>query len=94
MGRVLPSHHTCAVQTREAMDRVTAELCQKQIQHCHAWIERFMKSDEGGSLTQFATLQVLKPFASTMLQVDPTPPAAVQTAEDSDDDQEGADEAQ
>ena len=80
----------CAVQTREAMDRVTAELCQKQISHCHAWIERFMKSEECGSLQQFATLQALKPLSGTMLQVNPAAPAAAQTAEDSDDEQEGA----
>ena len=62
--------HACAVQTREAMERVTAELCQKQIQHCHAWIERFMRSEEGDSLQQFGTLQTLMPLAAALLKSD------------------------
>jgi len=36
------------------MERVTAELCQKQIAHRHAWIEHFMQSEEGGNFQQFA----------------------------------------
>lgn len=72
----------CAVQTREAMDRVTAELCKKQIGHCHAWIERFMQSEEGGSLQQFATLQQLTPLAGAMLQVDAAAPNATEIAHD------------
>ena len=58
--------HACAVQTREAMEQVTAELCQKQIAHCHAWIERFMQSEEGGSLQQFGTLHALMPLAAAL----------------------------
>jgi len=79
------SHRTrtaqaCAVQTREAMECVTAELCQKQIAHCHAWIERFMQSEEGGSLQQFVTLAALKPLAAALtnagdLAADAAPPA-------------------
>jgi len=70
----------CAVQTREAMECVTAELCQKQIAHCHAWIERFMQSEEGGSLQQFVTLAALKPLAAALtnagdLAADAAPPA-------------------
>jgi hypothetical protein len=62
--------HTCAVQTREAMEKVTADLCQKQIQHCHAWIDKFMQSEEGGSLQQFGTLQALQPLAAALQQCD------------------------
>src|SRR5665648_366406 len=43
------------------MERVTAELCQKQFRHCHEWIEELMQSEQGGSLHQFATLPVLMP---------------------------------
>jgi transposase len=60
--------HTCAVQTREAMERVTAELCQKQISHCHAWIEQFMQSEEGDNLQQFGTLQTLMPLAAALFK--------------------------
>ena len=86
------SHRTrtaqaCAVQTREAMERVTAELCQKQIAHCHAWIERFMQSEEGGSLQQFATLAALKPLAAVLTNIDDLVPAAAPPAEE-DDEQE------
>jgi hypothetical protein len=62
--------HACAVQTREAMERVTAELCQKQISHCHAWIERFMQSEESGNLQQFGSLQALQPLAAALLKAD------------------------
>jgi hypothetical protein len=66
----------CAAQTREAMDRVTAELCQKQIRHRHTWIEHFMQSGEGGSLQQFGTLAALMPLAAALIQtkvIDPLP---------------------
>lgn len=49
-----------AVQTRVAMDQVTAELCQKEIAHCHKWINQFMRSDSSGSLKQFTDLATLK----------------------------------
>jgi transposase len=50
---------TAAIQTREAMASVTAELCGKVISHCHKWIDAFMKSDNGGSLRRFADLNAL-----------------------------------
>jgi hypothetical protein len=80
----------CAVQTREAMERVTAELCQKQIAHCHAWIERFMQSEEGGSLQQFATLAALKPLAAALTNIDDLAPAAAPPAEEDEEEQQEA----
>jgi hypothetical protein len=79
----------CAVQTREAMDQVTAELCQKQIHHCHAWIEHFMQSEQGGSLQQFGTLHALQPLVSALDNTDnptsdPVPPA-VDDADEQDE---------
>jgi hypothetical protein len=71
----------CAVQTREAMDNVTAELCQKQIRHCHAWIERFISSDQGGSLQQFTTLQTLMPLAGALQQTDDAAPTTAPMTE-------------
>jgi hypothetical protein len=58
------SHRTrsvqeAAVQTRQAMDAVTAQLCRKVITHCHTWIDTFMHSDAGGSLQQYADLEAL-----------------------------------
>jgi transposase len=78
---VRQSHRTrtaqaCAVQTREAMECVTVELCQKQIAHCHAWIEQFMQSEEGGSLQQFATLAALKPLAAALINIGDLAPTA------------------
>jgi hypothetical protein len=70
------SAQACAAQTREAMEQVTAELCQKQIRHCHTWIEQFMQSQEGGSLQQFGTLAALLPLAAALIQteaIDPLP---------------------
>jgi hypothetical protein len=84
------SAHACAVQTREAMESVTAELCQKQIQHCHAWIERFIQSEEGGSLRQFSSLQQLLPLAVALLKSEELTPGTVPPAEEDDDEQENA----
>jgi hypothetical protein len=80
----------CAVQTREAMDLVTAELCQKQIKHCHAWIEQFMQSEQGGSLQQFSSMQALMPLAAALQQCDD---AAFSTAPPAEEDEEEEDEA-
>jgi hypothetical protein len=82
--------HACAVQTREAMEQVTAELCQKQISHCHAWIEQFMQSDEGDSLQQFGSLQVLLPLAAALLKADDFTPDTVPPVEEDEEDQEEA----
>jgi hypothetical protein len=74
----------CAVQTREAMEKVTADLCQKEISHCHAWIQRFMQSEKGGSLQQFGNLQALMPLAAALQQSEKataTPPPATEDAE-------------
>ena len=80
----------CAVQTRATMERVTAELCQKQISHCHAWIEQFMQSEEGGSLQQFATLAALKPLAAALTNIDDLAPAAAPPAEEDEVEQQEA----
>jgi hypothetical protein len=82
--------HTCAVQTREAMERVTAELCQKQIAHCHAWIEQFMQSEEGGSLHQFMSLQALLPLAIALVKADDLAPDTVPPIEEDEEEQEEA----
>jgi hypothetical protein len=82
--------HACAVQTREAMERVTAELCQKQIKHCHAWIEQFMSSEQGGSLQQFADLQSLKQAPAQQLKADDLAPDAAAPAEEDEEEQEEA----
>ena len=50
------------------MDQVTTELCQKVINHTHAWMEEFMQSDEGGSLQQFHDLTTLKASCEAMHQ--------------------------
>jgi hypothetical protein len=52
------------------MERVSAELCQKEIAHCHAWIQRFMQPEEGGSLQQFGTLQALMPLAAALIRTE------------------------
>jgi hypothetical protein len=80
----------CAVQTREAMERVTADLCQKQIAHCHAWIERFMQSEEGGSLQQFGCLKALVPLATALLKSDELAAIAVQPAGEDEEEQDEA----
>ena len=73
------------------MERVTAELCQKQIAHCHAWIERFMQSEEGGSLQQFGSLQALLPLAAALLEAgDLAPDPAPLAAEDEEEQEEAA----
>lgn len=84
------SAHTCAVQTREAMEQVTAELCQKQIQHCHAWIERFMQSEEGGSLRQFNVLHALLPLAAALIKAEDATPPAAPPAEENEEEQDEA----
>jgi hypothetical protein len=78
----------CAAQTREAMDRVSAELCQKQIRHCHTWIEQFMQSQEGGSLQQFGTLAALLPLAAALIQTEVVDPLPDPADEDDEDDEE------
>jgi hypothetical protein len=55
-----------AAQTRQAMDQVTTELCQKVINHTHTWMEEFMQSEEGGSLRQFRDLATLKEACEAM----------------------------
>jgi len=75
----------CAVQTREAMDQVTAELCQKQILHCHAWIEQFMRSEEGVSLQQFTTLAALQPLAAALANTEELPADTTSPADDEEE---------
>jgi len=80
----------CAAQTREAMDQVTAELCQKQIAHCHAWIEDFMRSEQGGSLRQFATLSALLPLAAALTNTEEVAPDAVPPSEENEEEEDKA----
>ncbi len=71
------------------MEQVTAELCQKQIRHCHTWIEQFMQSEQGGSLQQFGTLEALMPLASALIQTEKIdPPSVPSDEEDADVDEE------
>ena len=48
-----------AIQTRQAMDKVNNQLCRKVIGHCHRWIQRYMMSENGGSLRRFIDLPML-----------------------------------
>jgi hypothetical protein len=82
--------HTCAVQTREAMERVTAALCQKQIRHCHEWIEQFMSSEQGGSLQRFKDLKALQHAAHEELKATDLAPAAMPAVEEDDEDQDNS----
>ena len=66
------------------MELVTTELCQKQIKHCHAWIE------QGGSLQQFADLQTLKQAPDQQLKADDLAPDVAAPAEEDDEEQEEA----
>ena len=66
------SHRTrtteqATIQTREAMDKVNAELCGKVIEHCHKFIDSFIEADETGNLKQFVNLQTLKQAAKDQL---------------------------
>jgi transposase len=84
------SVHTATVQTRKAIDEVTAELCRKEIAHCHQWIDTFMQSEEGGSLQQFKTLQVLMPLVAALSEASDVPSSATATAEDDEEEEEEA----
>lgn len=66
---------------------MTAELCQKQIAHCHAWMEQFMRSEEGGSLQQFATLDALKPLAAALANTEDLPAGTVPPADEEGEEQ-------
>ena len=76
------------VQTREAMECVTAELCQKQTRHCHTWIEQLMQSEEGGSLQQFGTLQSLLPLAAALIHTEAVDPLPAPPGQDDEEEEE------
>lgn len=59
-----------AAQTRKAMDRVTAELCNDVIQHCQRWIDGFIRSDDAGSLSQFADLRAVMQAPADRITID------------------------
>ena len=84
------SVHTATVQTRKAMDEVTAELCRKEIAHCHKWIETFMQSEEGGSLQQFGTLQSLMPLSAALSEAHEVSSSVTPTTEDEEEEEEEA----
>jgi transposase len=73
--------HTATVQTREAMDKVTAELCKSVIAHSHAWIQQFMQSEEGGSLRRFLDLPMLMYARTEWLQAGDVAPGMESVAE-------------
>lgn len=84
------SVHNTAVQTREAMERVNVELCRKVISHTHQWIQRFMKSEDGGSLRRFIDLPLLMWASSQSFPIDdieelPTPTAKEDVDEEEED---------
>jgi transposase len=86
------SHRTrsvdaCAVQTRQAMDSVTAGLCEKEISHCHKWIEQFMKSEESGSLQRFSDLPALLNASPEQLKATDLAPTLAPFAEQEEDEQ-------
>ena len=72
------------------MDEVTAELCRKEIAHCHKWIETFMQSEEGGSLQQFGTLQALMPLSGALSEADDVASPVTPTTEDEEEEEEEA----
>ena len=65
-----------AAQTRSAMDKVTTELCNDVIQHCHAWIDSFMRSDDAGSLSAFKDLAELMQASAETIKLDNTSTAS------------------
>jgi transposase len=84
------SVHTATVQTRKAMDEVTAELCRKEIAHCHKWMEEFMQSEEGGSLQQFGGLKALMPLSAALSEAHEVTGPVAHTAEDEEEEAEEA----
>ena len=76
-----------AVQTRQAMEQVTKELCQDVINHSHKFIDAFMQSEEGGNLRQFGSLQQLISFPlidhiQTLSEAESLPTTTTTTATD------------
>lgn len=61
------SLETTRQQTDDAFDTLTAAMLQKRISHCHAWIDAFMRTEEAGSLQQYATLDQLIAAADSMV---------------------------
>ena len=57
-----------AIQTRRAMDEVSKDLCQNVIHHTQKWMDKFIKSDSGGSLKQFQAWKTLKVSSVAMHQ--------------------------
>ena len=72
------------------MDEVTAELCSKEIAHCHKWIDAFMQSDEGGSLQQFKTLRALMPLSGALSEASDVTSSDAATAEGEEEEEEEA----
>ena len=81
------SVEAATIQTRVAMEQVTAELCQKVISHCHKWMQQFMKSEEGGSLQQFADLKALMQVPAKDLKADDLASMAPPTEEEEEEEQ-------
>ena len=81
-----------AIHTRQAMDQVTKELCQDVIRHAQQWMDRFIQSEEGGSLQQFGSLASLTAASVGVHQAAATDTAYTtwvpQTADEEDDQEE------
>ena len=78
------------LQTREAMEKVTAELCQKEISHVHTWIEQFMQSEEGGSLQRFADLHALMNASANDAKADDLAVMALPLTKEEEEEEEEA----
>ena len=75
------------------MDTVTAQLCQKEIHHCHKWINTFMQSDAGGSLQQYTDLAVLMNSPAAGVEANDVASITDDEEEEKEEKEEGEDEA-
>ena len=66
-------------QTDDAFDTVTSSMIQKRIKRCHKWIDRFLQTDEAGSLKTYSSLD--RVIAATAQQQQPFDIDAVRTEE-------------
>ena len=73
-------------QTDDAFDTVTSGMIQKRIKRCHKWIDRFLQTEEAGSLQAFSSLDNL--IAATSQQQHPSDIDAVCTEEVESDTEE------
>ena len=78
-------------QTDDAFDSITAEMIQKRIDHAHKWINKFMLTDDAGSLESYSTLE-------NLIAADPTMPRPIDIEstlmEEYEDDEEPTDDSE